>query len=160
MSTITVGISDMNITNGGNSLVTFALGSCIGICIFDPVMKVGALGHIMLPYAPNPGAEPNVNKYADTCIPNMLQKLLAAQCSKPRLVAKIAGGAKMFAVSGDTAFGNIGERNALAVKETLRKHGIRLCAEDTGLNFGRTVYFHTTNGVVEVKAYNHDTKVL
>lgn len=157
---IKVGISDMQITKGDNTLVTFALGSCIGICLYDPILKIAALGHIMLPYSPNPQMEKSPDKYADTCIKRMLEELAKMSCSKVRLKAKIAGGAKMFEVSGDSSFGNIGARNIEAVKKVLSQYGVRLYAEDTGLNFGRTVYFHAATGAVEVKSFNRETKIL
>ncbi|WMJ24226.1 chemotaxis protein CheD [Paludicola sp. MB14-C6] len=157
---ITIGISDMNITTAPNTLVTFALGSCIGICLYEPILKIGALGHIMLPNCPDIKNEKNVNKYADTCIPHMLEKLQGYQCQKTRLKAKIVGGAKMFEVSGDSSFGNIGARNIEAVKKVLQENRIQLYAEDTGLNFGRTVYFHVDTGAVEVKSFNRETKIL
>lgn len=157
---ITVGISDMNIARGDQGLVTYALGSCVGICMYEPVLKIAALGHIMLPYSPNPQIETAVDKYADTCIKHMLTRLQALQCQKARLTVKIAGGAKMFAVSGDSSFGNIGERNVEAVKKVLQEYGLTLYAEDTGLNFGRTVYFYAPTGKVEVKSFNREIKVL
>ncbi|MEG2813704.1 MAG: chemotaxis protein CheD [Oscillospiraceae bacterium] len=158
--TITIGISDMNITNAGNTLVTYALGSCIGICLYEPILKIGALGHIMLPYSPEPESEITINKYADTCIRNMLQKLQNKGCMANRLKAKIVGGAKMFEVSGDSSFGNIGARNIDAVKKTLQFYHVPIVAEETGLNYGRTVYFHIDTGNVEVKSFNHPLKVL
>lgn len=157
-SQITVGISDMNIARGDNTLVTFALGSCIGICLFEPNKKMGALGHIMLPNSPNPKDEISINKYADTCIPNMLTRLQRLGCASTNLVAKIAGGAKMFEVSGDTNFGNIGDRNARAVREILRANNIRILVEDTGSNYGRTVYFNTSTGEMLVKSFKNGIK--
>lgn len=148
----------MNIARGDNNLVTFALGSCVGICLFDATRKMGALGHIMLPTSPDPKNEVTVNKYADTCIPNMLQRLQRLGCNPALLVAKIAGGAKMFEVSGDSSFGNIGERNVQAVRAILRSHNIRILADDTGLNYGRTVYFNTLSGIMTVKSFNHGVK--
>ena len=159
-SQITIGISDMNIARGDNNLVTFALGSCIGICLFDKTRKMGALGHIMLPTSPNPSAETNVNKYADTCVPSMVNRLKNLGCNPLNLTAKIVGGAKMFEVSGDSAFGNIGERNAQAVKVALSSVGIRILASDTGSNYGRTVYFNTMSGDVTVKSFKHGVNVL
>lgn len=158
-SQITVGISDMNIAKGDNNLVTFALGSCVGICLFEKTRKIGALGHIMLPESQNPQNEIAVNKFADTCIPNMITRLKHLGCSPANLTAKIAGGAKMFEVSGDTSFGNIGDRNVVAVKRVLRECGIRIIAEDTGLNYGRTVYFNTETGLMTVKSFNHGVHV-
>lgn len=160
MSTITVGISDMNVARGDDVLVTFALGSCIGICIYDTMSKTAALGHIMLPFSPNAKGEATPYKYADTCIPIMLNKLAQMNCPKATLTAKIAGGAKMFEISGDSTFGNIGQRNTDAVKQVLRENGVRIIAEDTGLNFGRTVYFHAADGKVEVKSFNRELKIL
>lgn len=157
---ITVGISDMNITTDPNTLVTFALGSCVGICLYEPVIKIGALGHIMLPNSNDIRGELNVNKFADTCIKHMIEKLQFLQCQKARLTAKIVGGAKMFNVSDDSAFGSIGSRNVEAVKRTLQEYKIPLYAEDVGENFGRTVYFHVSNGAVEVKSFNRETKIL
>jgi chemotaxis protein CheD len=73
-------------------------------------------------------------------------------------VAKIAGGAKMFNVADDSGFGNIGKRNVEAVKETLSKFQVRILAEDTGLNYGRTVYFYTEDGSMVVKSFAKGTK--
>lgn len=157
---ITIGISDMKIGTAPDTLVTFALGSCIGICLYEPVLKIGALGHIMLPNSPDLKNEKSVNKYADTCIPHMLERLQFLQCQKARLTAKIVGGAKMFEMSGDTSFGNIGQRNIEAVKKVLQEYKIPIYAEDTGLNYGRTVYFHLDTGAVEVKSFNRETKIL
>ncbi len=157
---ITVGISDMKLTKGENTLVTFALGSCIGICLYEPILKIGALGHIMLPYSPNPENEKTPDKYADTCIKRTLEVLSQHNCLKTRLRAKIVGGAKMFDVKGDSAFGNIGARNIEAVKKVLGENRIPILAEDTGLNFGRTVYFRVQNGAVEVKSFNRELKIL
>lgn len=153
-----VGISDMKVAKCPQPLVTFALGSCVGICLYDPVVKIGALGHIMLPNHTG-GADNNAMKFADTCIPLMLNKLKVLGCSGSRMVAKIAGGAKMFEVAGDNSFGNIGQRNVVAVKETLRAAGIRIFAEDTGENYGRTVYFYTDTGRMEVRSFSRETKV-
>lgn len=158
-SQITIGISDMNIAKGDNNLVTFALGSCVGICLFDKTRKIGALGHIMLPESQNPQNEIALNKYADTCIPNMITRLRHLGCLQANLTAKIAGGAKMFEVSGDSSFGNIGDRNVVAVKRVLKECGIRIIAEDTGLNYGRTVYFNTDSGLMTVKSFNHGIHV-
>ncbi len=155
---VTIGISDMKIVKSTDSLVTYALGSCVGICLYDPVMKVGGLGHIMLPNFPQ--SNPNENKYrfADTCIPQMLEQMDRMGVLRRRIVAKIAGGAKMFEVSGDSTFGNIGQRNVIAVKSSLQGFHIPILAEDTGLNYGRTVYFYTEDGKMVVKSFSNGVK--
>lgn len=156
---VTIGISDMQIVRSDDSLVTYALGSCVGICLYDPIMKIGGLGHIMLPTFPqNNPKENNIHRFADTCVPEMIQQMEKMGCNRRRIVAKIAGGAKMFEVAGDSSFGNIGQRNIVAVKESLSKFQIRLCAEDTGLNYGRTVYFYAEDGKMVVKSFSNGVK--
>lgn len=148
----------MKIANRGDSLVTYALGSCVGICLYDPMTKIGALGHIMLPNFPQNNPNENRFRFADTCIPDMIAQMEKMGVLRQRLVAKIAGGAKMFEVSGDSAFGNIGARNVIAVKGTLLRFHIPIRAEDTGLNYGRTVYFYTEDGSMVVKSFANGVK--
>ena len=155
---VTVGISDMKIARVPQTLVTYALGSCVGICIRDPFIKIGALGHIMLPTFPAGGAAENQRRYADTCIPLMLSELEKLGCLKGRLEAKIAGGAKMFQVADDTAFGNIGLRNVTEVKRLLLQYQIRILAEDTGKDYGRTVFYQPESGEMLVKSFANGTK--
>ncbi|MGX8702366.1 chemotaxis protein CheD [Caproiciproducens sp.] len=156
--TFTIGISDMKVVRSTNSLVTYALGSCVGICLYDPVMKTGGLGHIMLPTYPVNNPKENRFRFADTCIPEMLLQMEKLGCNRRRITAKIAGGAKMFEVADDSSFGNIGQRNVSEVKNTLNKLQIRICAEDTGLNYGRTVYFYTEDGRMVVKSFSNGIK--
>lgn len=157
---ITVGISDMKIGNSENVLATYALGSCVGICLYDPIRKIGALGHILLPNSSSSPNQTNKYKFADTCIPEMVNTLLQKGCSKRNLTAKIAGGASMFEVSGDSAISNIGQRNVRSVQEVLRAQQIKIFAEDVGLNYGRTVFFHLNDGSVHVKSFAKGLKVL
>jgi chemotaxis protein CheD len=148
---LSVGISDWKIGRPPDVLVTYALGSCIGICLFDKIRKVAGLSHIMLPDSKSSG-ESNINrmKFADTAIPDMLNKMLAMGAMQTGLTAKIAGGATMFATNCDRF--NIGERNIVAVKATLASMRIPIIAQDTGLNYGRTVFFYPETGVMKVKS--------
>ena len=157
---ITVGISDVKITNCPGALVTYALGSCIGICLYDAMLKIGGLAHIMLPYYPKSNPNEQINRYADSCLPVMVRDMEARGCQRSRIQAKIAGGAKMFEVADDSTFGSIGKRNIIAVKETLAKLHIRILAEDTGLNYGRSVYFYTETGLMVVKSFAKGEKSL
>lgn len=150
---ITIGISDMKVGKLPDAFVTFALGSCVGICLYDPILKVGGLGHIMLPDYPVNNPNENKMRFADSCIPLMVNEMIKRGCNPARIVAKIAGGAKMFEGSESAAFGNIGARNVASVKNTLSKMNIRILAEDTGANYGRTVFFHTENGKMTVKSF-------
>ncbi len=153
--TIVVGISDLNIAQKGDILVTYALGSCIGICLYDPVTKLAGLSHIMLPtIADFSNSNSMKEKFADTAIEILLQKMLALGATKIRIRAKIAGGAQMFSNISNMSLAGIGERNVIAVKQELLRLRIPIVAEDTGNNYGRTVYFDADEGIMKVKSVN------
>ncbi len=142
----------MKLCRTQGTLVTFALGSCVGICMYDPEIKLAGLLHIMLPKK-NP-QDKNILKYADTGIPEMIRKMEAFGAIRGRMVAKIAGGAKMFAfAAGNSAIDHIGDRNVESVKEVLRKERIRLLREDVGGNYARTLYFDVATGEAMVKTF-------
>ena len=112
----------------------------------------------MLPDSTQMRNNSNIAKFADTGIDELLKQVLRAGANRTRLVAKIAGGAKMFSVSGSSNISNIGERNALAAKAKLKQLRIRLIAEDTGLNYGRTVELHCETGDFYIKAIGKPVK--
>ena len=149
---VTVGIADMKILQWKGELITFALGSCIGICLYDPNIKLAALIHIMLPINMEAGRK-NTMKYADTGIRETLAQLTAKGARKERLVAKIAGGAKMFEMAGSTNLGNIGQRNIESVRMNLRKEGIRILSENVGGSVARTLSFFPETGIGKIRAY-------
>ena len=155
---IKVGMADLNICKSPDIITTLGLGSCIGLTLYDPVTKIGGMVHYMLPNSTQMRNNSNIAKFADTGIDELLKQVLRAGANRTRLVAKIAGGAKMFSVSGSSNVSNIGERNALAAKAKLRQLRIRLIAEDTGLNYGRTVELHCETGDFYIKAIGKPLK--
>ena len=148
---ITVGIADMKIATSG-MLITYALGSCIGLCFQDPKTKVSALLHIMLPLNMEPGRK-NPMKYADTGIRETLRQMEAKGAARSRITVKIAGGAKMFEVSGGGNLGNIGQRNIESVHTILRQEGIKLLGEYVGGNVARTLLFDVASGQGCIRSY-------
>lgn len=157
---VKVGMADLNICKSPDVITTLGLGSCIGLTLYDPVTKIGGMVHYMLPDSTQVRNNENIAKFADTGIDELLKKVIAAGASRQRLVAKIAGGAKMFETTGVSAIGNIGARNAEAAKQILKQKGIRLIAEDTGLNYGRTVELHCETGDFYIKAVGRPVKVI
>ena len=151
MSNITIGISDWKVCRPPDVLITYALGSCVGSCIFDPKAGIAGLSHIMLPDSTSlSGRDVNRMKFADTALPDMVAAMVKMGADPRRMTAKIAGGALMFAARSEQF--NIGERNVAAVKQALAKLKIPIVASDTGLNYGRTVYFYGTDGKVVIKS--------
>lgn len=157
---IRVGMADLNICKAPDILITVGLGSCIGLTLYDPVMKIGGMVHYMLPDSTAIISNSNIAKFADTGIQELLKQMLRAGAGRNRLVAKIAGGARMFELSQTSNMGSVGDRNTLAAKQMLRKLNIRLVAEDTGLNFGRTVELHAETGEFYIKAVKKPVKII
>ena len=155
MSEIKIGISDLNIAKKGDVLVTYALGSCVGICLYDGVHKVAGLSHIMLPTSQgfNPVGN-QIYKFADLAIPQLIKKMEQAGAKKICMKAKIAGGAQMFASVNNSTLANIGQRNVIEVKKILQQLNISIIAEDTGKNYGRTQYFNSADGSMRIKSVN------
>ena len=153
-------MADLKTGKNPDILTTLGLGSCIGIALWDPVTKIGGLAHVMLPDSTKIRNNSNIAKFADTGIAELVRQIEAMGVPKKRLVAKIAGGARMFEVSGSTSVGNIGEKNAIASKQKLQELGIPILAEDTGLNYGRTVELNCANGDYVIKAVGKPVKTI
>ncbi|MBQ0028049.1 MAG: chemotaxis protein CheD [Lachnospiraceae bacterium] len=145
-------MADMNVCSSPDSIITLGLGSCVGAVLYDPVAKVCGMVHVMLPDSTTIANNSNVAKFADTGVTALLDMVLKEGAKKERLIAKIAGGAQMFSVNKDSPMLRVGERNVAAVKEKLKQLGIRLVAEDTGNNYGRTVVFYPETGEYLIRA--------
>ena len=160
MNIIKVGMADLNVCKSPDMITTLGLGSCVGITLYDPVTKIGGLAHVMLPDSTAIRNNQNIAKFADTGIDELLKRVIAAGANKTRLQAKIAGGAKMFAVSGTSDMGRIGDRNAEAARAKLKELGIRLLVDETGLNFGRTIELYCETGELHIKAVGKPEKIV
>ena len=156
---ISVGMADYKTARAPDLLMTAGLGSCIGICIHDPFLKVGGLAHIMLPTASG-SLGGNPAKYADTGLELLLQEISGMGANQSRLRAKIAGGAQMFSFPGRPPVLKIGDRNAETVVQELKKHRIPLLAIEVGGSFGRTIHFDVGTGQLRIRTINHGEKVV
>lgn len=157
---IKVGMADLKTATNPEVLTTLGLGSCIGICIYDPITKISGMAHIMLPSSKAIRNNSNTAKFADTAIIKLVDDMVAIGARRNRLTAKIAGGSQMFSFSSKNDMMKIGERNAIAVKEVLSHLRIPLKAEDTGGNYGRSIEFDANNGALQIKTIGHGTHML
>lgn len=131
----------------------------MGICLYDHKLKVGGLSHIMLPESSQfTQKDLNRMKFADTVVVDLVEALVRIGADKRRLTAKIAGGAKMFEVQPGSPMGTIGDRNISSVKNILNCLRIPIIAEDTGLNYGRTVFFDLETGIMKVQALSRSIR--
>ena len=140
-----VAVGDMKIGQEVDTIVTHALGSCLGLMVYDPVAKVGGLLHAMLPLSKiNPDkAKANPYMFVDTGVPTLFKALYEIGGQKTRMVIKAAGCGNPL---GKNEMFKIGERNYTVLKKLLWKNNILLKAEDVGGTASRTVYLDLTTG--------------
>lgn len=156
-----VNIAMMQVARPPDVLCCLGLGSCVAVTLYDPAARVGGLIHVLLPSIQEFGRTgANRTKFADSGIGDLVEAVTAAGAAKPRLEAKMAGGAAMFATNGAWGGDNIGRRNVQACAETLRRLGIRLAAQDTGGTRGRTVTFEPGTGALTVRTSDEESKVI
>lgn len=157
---IKVGMADLNVCLPPNAITTLGLGSCVGVVLYDPIKKISGMVHVMLPDSTKIRNNDNIAKFADTGITELIRQLVDLGANKKNLISKIAGGAQMFAFKSNNDMLRIGERNVEAVKQKLSVEGIRIVAEDTGLNYGRTIEFYPETGELYVKSVGKPLKIL
>lgn len=156
---IKVGMADLNVAESGAVLKTTGLGSCVGLTLYDPLLRIGGMAHIMLPSSDIAReGQLNVAKYADTAVPELVRRMRDRGASVDRLVAKMAGGAQMFAFAGGTDTMRIGPRNVEATKQALEAFVVRLISEDTGGNYGRTVELNSHTGLFLIRSVQFGVK--
>lgn len=157
---ITVGVGDVAVSKQpGVELVTFSLGSCIGVVIYDPVVKVGGLLHLMLP-------DSSINRerarlqpavFADTGLPLLFKSAYKLGAKKGRLRVVVVGGSQVMDAAGHF---NIGKRNYTAVRKIFWRNNVLIDAEDVGGNVNRTVGLRVDDGKVWLKINSRELKTL
>lgn len=157
---IKVGMADLKTCKSPDGITTLGLGSCVGIALRDPVTKVGGLAHVMLPDSTAIKQNSNIHKFADTGITELVRLMELEGAKKSRMVAKIAGGAQMFAFQNKSDLVRVGDRNVEASKKKLKELGIPLLSEDTGDSYGRTVIFYPETGDFVIRAVGRDERTI
>lgn len=157
---VKVGMADLNIVKSPDSLTTLGLGSCVGIGLYDKVNKIAGLAHIMLPSSKEIKNNSNKPKFADSGIEELVDLMVKSGANRNSLVAKIAGGSQMFNFNSNNDILRIGERNVNATKEKLSELKIRIIAEDTGGNFGRTIVLSSQDGSLHIRTIGHGEKTI
>lgn len=148
---IVVGVSDMSVSDDPESqIITYSLGSCIGVAIHDPVALVGGILHFMLPESEldSEKAEKNPFMFCDTGIPSLFKAAYKLGAKKQRMKVVVAGGSQVLDQDG---FFNIGKRNTIAAKKMFWRNNIIIDHEDTGGNSNRTIKLDVKSGKVRLK---------
>ena len=159
VSEIRVKVADHALAAAGQQLVTIGLGSCVAIAIHAPRARLGALAHVLLPDVSIARDHGNPARFADLAVPMLVAALRRRGATEP-LTAKLAGGAGMFAQLLRQGGINMGARNAEAARAALKLAGVTLLAEDTGGDYGRSVWFDPATGTVTVRSLRGGDRVL
>jgi chemotaxis protein CheD len=147
---VVVDIADFAVVGGNGVLVTAGLGSCVALALHDPSAGVAGLAHILLPSAGTGPPSIHPAKYADTGVPLLLEEM-RRHGANGRIVARIAGGARMFAALLWSGI-NMGQRNIDATRAALERLGIPVAAEDVGGDYGRSVRVTAATGIMTVRS--------
>lgn len=153
-------VGDWAAETGETVLVTLGLGSCVAILLYDAAARVGGLAHVLLPSPALARDRANPGKFPETAVPALIERLAALGANRGRLRARLVGGAGMFGDLRAASTPHMGERNVQASRGALQAARIPLDAEDTGGDYGRSVYFFLADGRVEVRSVSHGSRTL
>ena len=159
---VVVAMADVKLSNtAGERLLTYALGSCLGVVIHDPVARVAGLLHVMLPDSSidRAKAERNPAMFVDTGVPLLFRESYRLGARKERIVVKVVGGAHAGATEEADQF-QIGKRNLLMLRKLLWKNNVLLHAHETGgLQTSRTVVVDVATGALTVRSQGTETQL-
>jgi chemotaxis protein CheD len=155
-----VKVADWAAERGAGVLVTLGLGSCVAIMLHDPGARAGAMAHVLLPSRSLSRDASNQAKFPETAVPFLIERLCVLGAEPRHLVAKLAGGASMFAQLMTPGSLQMGERNIAAARSVLRAAGIPIVAEAVGGGSGRSVRFYVADGRVEIRSVGCDAYVI
>lgn len=157
---VVVGIADLAVSNNQTlTLATYSLGSCIGVSIYDPVVRVGGLLHVMLPESKIDldKAQRQPAMFMDTGIPALFRAAYELKAEKYRVQICVAGGAQVMDSSG---FFSIGKRNYEMLKSILNEHSLKIVAEQVGGMVSRSMYLNLATGEVKLKVSGQSEDVV
>ena len=149
-----VKVADWAVGGAGTLLSTIGLGSCVAIVLHDPAARLGALAHVLLPDRSLSRDGSNPAKFPQSALPLLLDELrkLGSRGGAGALVARVVGGASMFGQLLPAGGINMGERNVDATRRVLEAAGVRIVGQDTGGDYGRSVFFDVGEGSVLVRS--------
>lgn len=149
---VRVGMAEMAAIRAPGVLSTLGLGSCVAVCLYDPVARAAGLSHVMLPDSGSMNGSGNPGKFADTAIPLLIREMTSLGSDSSRLRAILVGGAEMFSFPGRSLPQlRIGDRNLEAIRGLLVARDIPVVAQSVGGKQGKSVMFDADNGVMKVK---------
>lgn len=160
MEQIVVGMADIKFGRGEQWITTYALGSCVGICLYDEVSGLGGMLHAMLPRSTTAMNLKSQERYVDTGIKRLFREICHRGALPERLRAKVVGGAKMFEYRTNMGGEDIGSANVMQARKELKELGIPIVCEVTGGQVGRTIHFTPGTGKIRILATDQTEQII
>ena len=157
---VLVRVADLRVGPAGTVLVTLGLGSCVAILLHDPANGLGGLAHVLLPSRSLSRTGENPGRFPQTAVPALVEEMVGLGAERRRLVARLVGGAAMFAALAPSGSMQMGDRNVIASREVLSGLAIPIVGEMVGGTSGRSVWFHVGDGRVVVRAVGQSEQIL
>jgi chemotaxis protein CheD len=148
---IKVGMAELKVAKAPEKLAALGLGSCVAVCAYDFIAKVGGIAHVMLPLSSMAAENKNRAKFGDTALPYLLEEIEKIGGNIHRLDVKLVGGAEMFVHEIKNERLKIGKRNLEVIEEVCQRFGLRISGRCVGGNSGRSVTIDLESGEVQVK---------
>jgi chemotaxis protein CheD len=155
-----VRVADLQVAGAGEMLITVGLGSCVAIVLYDAVVRVGGMAHVLLPSPGLSRDDSNPAKFPQTAVPRLLELMSQCGAFPRRLTGRLVGGASMFSSLAAPGTIQMGDRNVVASRQALNQAGIPLTAEAVGGDYGRTVRLTVADGRLEVSSVAHGVHTL
>ena len=157
---VLVRVGELMVTQAPARLAAVGLGSCVAIIMYDQSARLGGLAHVLLPSQGMSRVRGEPGRFAQTAVPALIERLIARGARSPMIAARLVGGASMFTSLTPPGTIQMGDRNVVAAREALHRHGVRLIREAVGGDYGRTVDFDLASGSVTVSSYQHGVETL
>lgn len=156
---VVVGVADLAVArDASKSIITYALGSCIGVTLYDPIAKVGGMLHFMLPESSVSIEKAAINPamFGDVGLPILFNKVLEAGAKRERLIVCAAGGAEVLADDGHFRIGN---RNRTVLRKIFWKLNLLLASDDTGGQHSRTMVIRLSDGQIAIRSQGKESQL-
>jgi chemotaxis protein CheD len=153
LRSINVGMGELIVSKEDRVLTCVGLGSCIVLCAYDPMYKIGGIAHMLLPSCRKKcDITSSPVKYIDSGVPALISRIVKNGAEKSNLIIKIAGGAKMLSIPGENSLLDVGQRNINEIKTALARENLKICGSDLGGNYGRSIQFYLDTGRITVRS--------
>lgn len=158
---VSIGLGEFSVSGDPETvLVGYGLGSCVGLTLYDPELRVGGMAHVVLPERIGDGHDDAGAKFADGAVDRLIAEMERLGCRRSRMVVKMAGGGRLLSLSLNGQKWDIGDRNVAALRVALQRNGLTVSRADVGGNYGRTMRFLIADGRVVVSTIGRGEQVL